>query len=152
MRIALAMTFVRSTVTYFNDKCLDSLTDLEELQNKQSGMKAEAENARLAYNFMKQKVTHKEDEISSLAREVQFQKRTASQFEEINGGLVSELQGIQEKRRDMQHKLVQTTHMDTRDRVIQCSLVVPNDALDNVAEEDKTQFHSIAPSTTHQSH
>ena len=70
MRIALAMTFVRSTVTYFKDKCLDSLTDLEELQNKQSGMKAEAENARFAYNFMKQKVTHKDDEISSLEREV----------------------------------------------------------------------------------
>jgi len=76
---------------------------------------------------MKQKLGHKDEEIASLAKEVQTQKKTAGRFEEINSKLLSELQEYRERRRTMKAVAAQTNapeKIEHRDKNLQCSLLV----------------------------
>lgn len=52
------------------DKLVDKIEELEAFKEKQHNIEAEASSARTAYTFMKGKLTTKDDEISSLEKQI----------------------------------------------------------------------------------
>jgi hypothetical protein len=71
VKFSIAMSFVRQIVGGFRDIVIEKIEALDDLQNKQAALDAEAQSARASFNFMKARISNKDAEISHLEKEIQ---------------------------------------------------------------------------------